>query len=143
MHLHALPAPAAQRASAAPAGCATTRCHHPHHPQVGYYRSAAAFFTFSLIMFIISLAMSAQFRLMAILTPDAATANPISSFLILAMVITSGFTITKGKLLGAGSGWLAGLAGWLAGMRVCAVQRKPAGRHVACQVGTGWGGPAH
>jgi ABC-type multidrug transport system permease subunit len=64
---------------------------------VGYYRTAANFFIFALIMFIISLAMSAQFRLLAILAPDAVVANAYSSLLVLAMVITSGFVIARSE----------------------------------------------
>jgi ABC-type multidrug transport system permease subunit len=70
--------------------------------QVGYYRSLANFLTFSLLMFTISLAMSSHFRLLALLAPDETIAYPLGSLLSLALVITSGFTITRGGRTGAG-----------------------------------------
>ena len=72
--------------------------------QVGYYRSLANFLTFSLLMFTISLAMSSHFRLLALLAPDETIAYPLGSLLSLALVITSGFTITRGGRSGPAGG---------------------------------------
>lgn len=66
---------------------------------IGYYRDAAYFFAYWVIIICSSLSMSAIMRLLAVLAPNATLANAYGGILLLMLILNSGFTIVRSKLL--------------------------------------------
>eukprot|EP00877_Chromochloris_zofingiensis_P010755 jgi/Chrzof1/5933/Cz16g21030.t1 len=67
---------------------------------IGYYRDAAYFFAYWVIIICSSLSMSAIMRLLAVLAPNATLANAYGGILLLMLILNSGFTIVRTSIPG-------------------------------------------
>lgn len=65
---------------------------------IGFYMSAGHFFTFYVILVAISVNAAALFRMIAHIAPDGVSANAYGGFVLLILIIMSGFSIVRGGL---------------------------------------------
>ncbi|MEW5311977.1 MAG: hypothetical protein WDW38_003643 [Sanguina aurantia] len=65
---------------------------------IGFYMSAGHFFTFYVILVAISVNSAALFRMIAHIAPDGVSANAYGGFVLLILIIMSGFSIVRGSI---------------------------------------------
>lgn len=67
---------------------------------VGYYKGASQYFIFYLVCLTAILSLSALFRLLACICKTMVLAQSVGAFMLLALVISSGFAIVRSAIPG-------------------------------------------